>query len=401
MALTTGVFNASFNPAELNTRSFNAAILRLFPNGTAPLFALTAQTKKARAKAATHGYFTKTFTFPQLVNGAVAAVAGDTVLTIVSTLGVVPGMIYQVPVTRELIKVLTVASATSITVTRGYGRVAAGNIGIGALLSGVGNAHTEGSNRPVARQITSTYVPNFTQIFRNAWAVTGTAKSSLVEAGFGNVTESRKDAGLLHAADMESALFFGQPQMITGGLQPEHTTQGVIDAVYQYAPANISVAGATTSYTQLVTMLEPMFKYASDMGNAKERIAFVDSTAMRVLNDIGRLNGVVEITSSETTFGLTFTNLKFYKGTIRLIEHPMFNDLPALSGTMVVCDLPAVKLAYMEGRDAAIEAYGIGGKAADLGIDAVGGSILSEFACECVNPSAFGVITGFTAGAAG
>jgi len=401
MPYSTGVFNATFNPAQLNTRSFNAAILRLFPNGTAPLFGLTSQVKKGRAKSATHGYFTKTFQFPSVTNDAAAHIAADTTITVVSTSGMVPGMIFQVPATRELIKVLTVVNATSFTVTRAYGRVAAGAIAANAVLFGVGNAHAEGSNRPTARSITTTYVPNYTQIFRNAWAVTDTARASLVEAGFGNVTENRKDAMLLHAADMESAMFFGQPQMITTGAQPEHTTQGVIDAVYQYAPANVKVAGATTNYTQLVALLESMFKYTSDMGNAKQRIAFVDSQALRVLTDIGRLNGVVEITSNETTFGLSFTTIKFYKGTIRLIEHPMFNDHAALAGSMVVIDLPAIRLAYMEGRDAKTEEYGVGNKPVLQGQDSVGGSLTSEFACELVNPLSCGIISGLTAGAAG
>jgi len=402
MPPVTGVFNASFNPAQLNTRSFNQAILRLFPNGTAPLFALTAQTKKGRAVSATHGYFTKTFTFP-VANMSVAAAAAATTLTVVSTTGLVPGMLFQVPVTREIIQVLTVASATTITVARGYGRIAAGAIGVADILSGVGNAHAEGSNRPTARAITSTYVPNYTQIFRNAWAVTDTARASLTEAGYGNVAESRKDCMLMHAADMESAMFFGQPLAPVVGTsgQLEHTTQGVIDSVYQYAPTNIKIAAATTNYTQLVTMLESMFKYSSDMGNTKERVAFVDAQALRVLNNIGRLNGVVEIMSSETTFGLSFTTIKFYKGTIRLIEHPMFNDSPALAGSMVVVDLPAIRLAYMEGRDAKNEEYGIGGKAVLQGQDSLGGSLTSEFACEVINPASCGVITGLTAGVAG
>jgi len=402
MPAVTGVFNASFNPAQLNTRSFNQAILRLFPNGTAPLFALTAQTKKGRAVSATHGYFTKTFTFP-VVTMAAGAVAAATVLTVVSSAGIVPGMLFQVPITREIIRVTTVNSATTITVARAYGRILAGAIGATDVLAGVGNAHAEGSNRPTARAITSTYVPNYTQIFRNAWAVADTARASLTEAGYGNVSESRKDCMLMHAGDMESALFFGQPLAPVIGVsgQLEHATQGLIDSVYQYAPTNIKLAGATTSYTQLVAMLETMFKYSSDMGNTKSRVAFVDAQSMRVLNDIGRLNGVVEIMSSETTFGLSFTTIKFYKGTIRLIEHPMFNDSPALVGTMVVVDLPAIRLAYMEGRDAKLEEYGIGGKNALLGQDALGGSLTSEFACEVINPASCGVITGLTAGIAG
>jgi len=401
MALVTGVFNTSFNPAELNTRSFNAAILRLFPNGSAPLFGLTAQTKKRRAKASTHGYFTKTFTFPTLTMTA-AAIAGDTTLTVASTTGVVPGMVYQVPVTRELVVIVTVPNATSVTVTRAYGRIAAGAIGAADVLGGVGNSHAEGSLRPTARAITTVYIPNYTEIFRNAWAVTDTARASLTEAGFGNVTESRKDAMLFHATDIEMAAFFGQPQapaIPAGGTQPVHATQGIIDAVYQYAAGNIQVAGATTTYAQLVALLEPMFAFASNMGNAKERVGFVDAQALRVLNDIGRLSGQVEITLGETTFGLAFTSFRFYKGTIRLIEHPMFNGLPSMTGTMVVVDLPAIGLAYMEGRDAKVEEYGLGGKPVTDGADSVGGSLTSELAVETINPLACGVISNLTAGA--
>mgnify|MGYP007125369542 CR=1 FL=1 len=53
MALATGMFNASFNPAELNVKSFAGTILRKFPNGSAPMFALSSQIGKSKAKAST------------------------------------------------------------------------------------------------------------------------------------------------------------------------------------------------------------------------------------------------------------------------------------------------------------------------------------------------------------
>lgn len=406
MAFQTGVFNSSFNPAELNTRSFNSAILRLFPAGNAPLFGLTSQTKKRRAKSSTHGYFTKTFNFAQITftgrtADGLAAVAADTALNVTSSAGLVPGMLFMIPATREIISVLTVVSATAITVTRGFGSVVAGAIVLNAVLAGVGSAQAEGSNRPVARRLSTTYVPNFTQIFRNAWALTDTARASLTEAGMGNVAETKRDGMLFHATDIEQAAFFGQAKMDLTGTQPVHTTQGLIDAVYTHAPANVNAAAATTNYSQLQTLLEPMFQHSTDLGNAKERIAFVDSQALRVLNDIGRLNGVVELTPRETTFGLAFTDLRFYKGTIRLIEHPMFNDLAYTTGMMAIIDLPAIGLAYMDGRDAKVEEYGVGGKPAMQGQDSIGGSLTSELAVETINPAACGLITGLTAGAVG
>ena len=78
MGFNTGVFNTTQNPSELNTKSFAGQILRRFPNGTAPIFALTSQGGKTKAKASTHGYFSKTMSFLSLTSAA--ALVGATTL---------------------------------------------------------------------------------------------------------------------------------------------------------------------------------------------------------------------------------------------------------------------------------------------------------------------------------
>jgi hypothetical protein len=398
MSIIAGLFNASLNPAELNQRSFAANILRLFPNGSAPMFALTSQTGKSRAKSATHGYFSKTMAFHVITLG-VGALVGDGAITVPSTAGMVPSMVFYNTRTRENVRVTAVASATSLTVARAFGRVAAAAMNAGDVLIQVGTAHEEGSNRPTARRISTVYVANYTQIFRNAWALTDTARASLAEAGYSNIAEDRKDCAMFHSVDIESAIIWGQPKMDTAGTTPIHATQGVIDAMEQYAPNNTNVAAATTNYDQLVALVEPAFEYSTDMSNPKERVAFCDKTAMKVLNQIGRLSGQIQINMAQTSFGMKFTQFNFYKGTINLIEHPLFNGLQR-SGTMLVMDMPALKLAYLEGRDTKPEEYGTGGKIVENGVDAVGGSLTTECAVELINPAACAVITGLTAGAA-
>ncbi len=124
---------------------------------------------------------------------------------------------------------------------------------------------------------------------------------------------------------------------------------------------------------------------------------------MRVLNAIGRKSGQIMMTTSENKFGMKYTSFDFYKGSIELIEHPLFNGL-GQTGTMLVMDMPALKLAYMEGRDTIPEAYGVTpsqqGQVADSGQDAQGGSLLSELAVELINPYSCALITGLTAGVA-
>lgn len=400
MPLPTGIFSTNNgNPAELNARSFAGQILRRFPNGSAPMFALSSQAGKSKAKSSTHGYFSKTMSFIRVTSGA--QLVGDTTFTAISTTaGMVPGMILFNPRTKENIRILTVPTGVSLTVTRGFGRIAAAAINAADVLFLVGTAFEEGSNRPTARRLSTVYVPNYTQIFRNAWAITDTARASMAEMGYVNIAEDRKDCAMYHSVDIEGAIIWGQPKMDTSGNTPIHATQGVIDAIEQYAPANTNTAGATTTYSQLVALMEPAFQYSTDMSNAKERVAFCDNTAMKVFNDIGRLSGQVQINNAQTSFGLRFTQFNFYNGTINLITHPLFNGL-SLTGTALIMDMPALKLAYMEGRDTKPEDYGVGGKSADNGQDAVGGSLTTELAVELINPYACALVDGLTAGVAG
>lgn len=400
MSIYSGVFNVTKNPSELNARSFAATILRRFPNGSAPLFGMTSMTGKARAKDVTHGYFTKTMVFSRVVTSAAYA-AGETTLSVVSTTGIVPGMVLHNATTGENLRVLTVPSATSITVTRAFGRIALANIASGATLVVVGNAHAQGSARPTPRSIQAVYVSNFTQIFRNAWALTDTARSSYAEMGYSNIAENKQDCSTFHSTDIEAALFFGQAKMDTSGTQPIHATQGIIDAVTQHASANVNTAASTTTYDELVGYVEGAFQYSTSLGESKTRALFGDSQAIKVLNAIGKKYvGDVTVTQAENSFGMVFNKFRFYKGEIMMIEHPMFNGLNVQPGLAVIVDLPAIKMAYMDGRDAKIENYGVGGTNSDgSGIDSQGGSLTSEFALELINPASCAVIRGLTAAA--
>lgn len=399
MSFYSGVFNTTQNPPELNMRSFASHLLRLFPNGSSPIFAFTSQTGRSKAKSSTHGYFSKTLQFASVtVNGA--GLAGDGSLTVDSTAGIVPKMVLHNPLTRENIRVVAVPDGVTLTVTRSFGRIAAAAVADDQVLVVIGNAYEEGSARPVERGLTMVHVPNFTQIFRDAWAVTDTARASYVEAGFGNVAESKKDCMLLHGVNAESAIIFGQAEMDTAGAQPLHATQGIIDAVEQYAPGNVDTAAGTTDFDQWVTMAEPAFQYSADLGDPKSRTLFGGSMAIKVLNDIARKSGMVQIMDGQTNFGLHFTKFTFYKGVIYMLEHPLLNGIPEMSGLALIVDMPALKLAYMDGRDTKPEDYGGTGKNNANGVDAEGGSLTTEFAVELINPQGCAVIYGLTSGVA-
>ena len=209
--MSAGIFTSGQLTQDLAKKSFAGMITRLMPNGTAPLFGMTSMLESDTAVQIEHGFFTKTMLFPQLTIGAAGQNSSDTTLTVSSTNNILPGMMMRVdstsggaPSTGENLIVNAVLSATQVSVTRAVGSVAAQAIPAGALLYQVGNAYEEGSLRPNALVINPVRITNFTQIFRNTWAITDTIRSTMMIAGDTNVAESRQDCAGFHAAGAQA-----------------------------------------------------------------------------------------------------------------------------------------------------------------------------------------------------
>ena len=402
MASFVGMFNTSNFTQDLAKKSFAGMITRLMPNGSAPLFGLTSMLTTETAVQVEHGFFTKTALFPEMqLNGAIGSGTVN-VFTVDSTANILPGMILRVNTTGENILINQVISSTQVQVTRGVGTVAAAAIADDVKLFQVGNAFEEGSDRPTALNLTPVRITNLTQIFRNTWALTDTARATQVIAGETNVAESKADCAAFHAADIEKSIFFGQKSQGTRNGKPFRTMDGLISIVSNlsyyppsYASANVTTAGASTTYTQLEAALDPVFNQATDPKVANERIMFVGGTAKLVLNNIGRLNGTYQLVDGQTTWGLQFSTFKTARGTFRVIEHPLFNTNSTWSKMAVVVDLSTFNLAYLGDRKTRSEESG------GEGTDAIMGSLTTELTCLVKNPPANAVVYNLTAGAAG
>jgi hypothetical protein len=332
--MSSGIFNTNVLIQDLARKSFSSMIMRLMPNGTAPLFGLSSMLKEETAVQIEHGFFTKTMLFPQMTVSAAGQAGADTTFTVGSTANILPGMVLRVDTTGENVLVNTVPSATTVTVVRAVGNIAAAAIGASVNLYQVGNAFEEASVRPNALIINPVRVTNLTQIFRNTWAISDSARTTQMIAGDANVPESRQDCAAFHAADIEKAIFFGQKFQGTRNGQPFRTMDGLISIVgnlnyypSSYAATNINTAGATTNYTQLEGFLDPVFNQATDPKVANERVLFVGGSAHRVINNIGRLNGTYFIADGQTSWGLQFGTFKTTRGTFRVVEHPLLTQV--------------------------------------------------------------------------
>lgn len=406
--MATGIFNTGNFTQDLAAKSFAAMITRLMPNGNAPLFGMTSMLPTETALQVEHGFFTKTMLFPNFNLDAAVANGTDTVFTVASSANIVPGMIFQASSTLENVLVNAILSPTSIQVQRGVGNVAAAAIADNVNFYQVGTAFEESSLRPGALSIQPVRITNLTQIFRNTWALSGSAQATQVIAGESTVAENRQDCAAFHATDIETALFFGQKSQGTRNGQPFRTMDGLISIVSNltyyppsYSAVNVTTAAATTNYTQLEAMLDPVFNQATDPKAGNERVLFVGGEARKVINNIGRLNSTYYIQNGETSYGLKFGSFNIARGSFRMIEHPLFNSNPVWSRMAVAVDLSTFRVAYLGGRKTKKEDFNMGGQAVDNGIDAVGGTLTSELTCIVKNPPANAQIKGLTAAAAG
>ena len=394
-----GTVTSSHLTKDQAAKSFSGMIARFMPMGDAPLFGLTSMLKTETALQFQHGYFSKTMIFPSVTLSAQAA-AADVVLNVTSTANIVPGMLLRPDgASTELMLVEGVIGTAQLVVRRGVGSVAPAIIPISTLCIQVGNASEEASTRPLAVSIQTVLQTNFTQIFRNTWAVSGTAAETKMIAGDGNVSESKMDCAALHSSDIEKAIIWGQKYLGTKNNQLFHTMDGIVSIVGTQAPANVTTLGATTNFTQLETALDPTFNVRTDQMVGNERIMLVGGVAKRVLNNIGRLNGTYQLMEGMTEFGLQFTTMRMTRGLFRIIEHPLLNAWGSSSSyakMAIVVDMASFNLAYLGNRKT--KAFDVIG---EDGVDAVGGTLTTELTCLIKNPAAFAILYNFTAAAVG
>lgn len=400
MTMQDSYFYAQNAPKYLRD-SFVHSMVRMQPGGMSPLFQITAALGTGTCHNVEHGYMTKTLVFPSMTLSAAVADGTTTTFTVVSTANVLPNDLFRVQSTGEIVRVRTVVSATSVTVERGAGQIAAAAISNAVVMYAIGNAHEQGSLRPASRLMNPVRVVNHTQIFRNTWKLPGTLTAFQTNVGDSLTQESRNDCAFFHAADIEKALIFGQK---SGRVGPDGqyltTMDGIIESVRRLAPSlNTVTLGATTNYSQLCAALNPAFDVVA-MGQSTDlRYLFAGGKAIQVLNDIGRLSGQYQIVEGQTSYGLRFTTFRTARGTYRLIEHPLFNSNAAWSSMAIAVHVESLKIVYL--RPTANQEFGTTGTPVDNGIDAVGGTLTTELTLENLNPAAHVVLYGFTAAAAG
>ena len=416
---------------EIVKKSFPSMISYLLPKGDATLFALSSRMKEETALQIEHGFNAKIMIFPSFtVSAAAANTTSGITLAVYDSSQVIPNGLYMAVGTttggsgtlspstaalNEMLLVSSVPNGTSVVVTRSSDWNVA-NIALDTTFVHVGNAFGDASLRPNSFLTKEIRVVNYTQIFRDAWAVSGTVAAIQNLIGESNVAKSKIECAQYHAMAMEKAMIFSSRHNaagVSGATNAFRTMGGVISQITDGQSANLFLPGTVASgniatcnskisgtatagalsMVDLENWADNLVNMSYDPMSGMDRIVFLGRTAHKVFNRLARTNANYFIENGTNEWGLRFSRLQMTRYTLILIEHPLFNTNLNWAALAVAIDLPSISLAYMLGRKTKSEEYNQNTLAIDNAIDAHGGSLLTELTILCKNPAGCGVLT--------
>lgn len=354
--------------ADERPKDFRESILFFSPNGTAPIFGLTSKAGKKTVNDPEFSWWNESQGLVRLqVNGALGV--GDTTITVdspdptASTMTVAfgtathlkPGDLLLVEPSadnatfnHEVVVVEAVISDTQFTVSRGAGGTSAAIIADNSYLLLIGSAYAEGTSAPQATSRNPVKFTNYTQIFKDAYELTGTADATKTRTG-DSWSNDKKRKSFDHARSIELSILFGRKSETTG---PNGKPRRTMGGLREFIPASrTTVFGAATTPASFLDAVSPMFDVDTDGGDT--RIAMSGNQAVMELNKIfsGATNAKMELGSVVKVYGLDLREIILPRGRLLLMSHPLMSQHAIYKKSMFCIDFASLKYVALKGRD--------------------------------------------------
>lgn len=388
----SGNFSADERP-----KSWRETILRLYPNGMAPLTGLTSAMKSSSVDDPEFNWFEKSLPTQRVEFSANLDTSQTAVGVVSGASALKAGHVLRVEATGELFRVTTdPTSDTSMTVTRAFtGAVAATAVDIATAIKYahvIGSAYEESSLAPTGINYDPTKRYNYLQIFRDTLEMSRTASKTRLRTG-DQVKEAKRECLELHSIGMEKAFFWGQRMETTLGGKPLRTTGGVISFIDSGNVVD------NTDGTFTMTELEGWMKRIFDYGSS-EKMAFCGNQALLAINQCIRKNSTFDISSGIKEYGMTVSRLVCPFGELVLKTHPLFNQLSqsgynTADSSLVVLDMKEIMYRHLAGDDTRYEK-----DLQENGLDGMKAGYLSECGLEVHHPQSHFYIKGLRSGIA-
>ena len=341
--------------ADQRPKNWRQQILKLYPNGMAPLTALLSMMSSSKVDDPQFYWWTQEQT---TVGGAVSGVYTLPDLSTAYTSGGVAGDVVYVQISTTLANrireghqiLLRDASDYSVDVVgkiTGVTRGTTNSVLAVKLLEDddnstshdlsdcdtfkiIGNINPEGGEMPDAIALNPTKVYNYTQIFRTPLSITRTARKTRLRTP-NDYQKAKAEALEMHSWEMELAFLWGiRTENVGDNGKPERTTMGAINFIRQYASANCDDYTLNTDYagkawttggeTWLKNMLEQIFRYGAD-----EKLCLCGSGFLLGIDALAQTSGQINLQPGQKTYGMQIREWLTPFGSIYMKTHPLFS----------------------------------------------------------------------------
>ena len=359
-------------------KNWRQGILLLYPNGKAPLTAITALLKSERTTDPEYNWWTKTLSRQ---GGTVATVYDNVLLDSANAGGSASGATVYAQVAEAVADMFRVghqallrdashydvdvnAKVTAVVKNGDSSYIAcklleADDNGASTDLSDcdtilvVGNLNPEGGYMPDAISRDPTKIYNYTQIWRNSLELTRTALRTTLRTGDA-YKEAKRETLEFHAVEMEKSYLWGIPTENTGDNgKKERTTGGLLYAIKNYASANCNDYSLNASFSGSTWLqggeewidyyLEQMFRYGDT-----EKLAFAGSGAVLGINKLIKNGGNFDFTPKTLAYGINVWQWVTPFGTLNIKTHPLFSFETTNRYSMVIFEPRRLKYRYID-----------------------------------------------------
>lgn len=380
-----GIFTSHAGIIGERAGDFASSILYYFPTGQAQFFSVSSGIPTVGAGDTTFHWYEDAH-----ISGRQDTVSGGTSTTVVVADGsfYIPNQILMVEETGEYLFVTAVASNT-LTVVRGMGGTTVTSIDNTMHVQLIGNAHEEASEKPVAVSQQGAPRSNLVQIFRNAWAISGTAKAVKFRTG-DKLAKSKRECAMYHSEDIERSWIWGKKHLGVLNGNQFRLTDGIVTQIESYGgvveSANSGGAGQL-SLVDLYDFIRRVFSIGIK-GQPQERIVYNGDIVLQVLQNAVFADGTYQITQNETAVGINVSKVQTPFGSLSMMTHPMMNENPVWAREMYVLHPGGLRKRML--RDTFEDNYDKSGTRAN-GKDADEGLITTEGGPEVSGARAMGI----------
>lgn len=209
----------------------------------------------------------------------------------------------------------------------------------------IGSANAEGALIGQAVAYDPYKQHNYTQIFRNALEISRTAEKTYLRTGPA-YKEAKREALELHSIEMEKAFLFGVPSENTGSNgKPLRTTGGLIWSIKNHGGTVDTFSGTNwdnDGQDWLDELMMKIFRYGET-----DKLAFVGDGALLAINRLARKYGTWQYTTSTRAFGINVVDLVTPFGNLTMKTHPLFSHEPTNQNSMLIFEPKNIKYRFI------------------------------------------------------